>query len=151
MGRDRGNYRRMILEIVLVTAIFAVVSVFLLKIYLAADRLQADAAAISTAAIQCESLAETVKLLGVEGAAQRFGMETGEGYYILRYNKNWERVDEREYYQILLVPEGTKDGIARAVVCAGGKELEGLIRRGDITGAKLLCRLPVAIRGEELE
>lgn len=151
MGRDRGNYRRTILELVLVTGVFAVVSVFLLKIYLTADRLQAEAAAISTATIQCESLAETVKLLGVEEAARRYGMEAGEGYYILRYDKNWERVGERERYQILLIPEGTGDGIPRALVCAGGAELEGLIRQGDMADAGFLCRLPVAMRRRMLE
>lgn len=77
MGSDRGNYRRTILELVLVTAIFAVVSVFILKIYLTADRLQADAVAISTAAVQSESIAEAVKRFGVEDAAMRFGMEAG--------------------------------------------------------------------------
>lgn len=144
MGSDRGNYRRTILELVLVTAIFAVVSVFILKIYLTADRLQADAVAISTATVQSESIAETVKLLGVEGTAARFGMEAGEGYYILRYDKNWGSTSGEEKYQIILVPKETEHGLERAVVYAGTAELESRIRQEQDMEDVLLCRLFVA-------
>ena len=54
MGNERGNYRRAILELVLVTGIFAVVSVFLLRIYLTADHLRGEAVAISTATVRAQ-------------------------------------------------------------------------------------------------
>lgn len=144
MGSDRGNYRRTILELVLVTAIFAVVSVFILKIYLTADRLQADAVAISTATVQSESIAEAVKLLGVQGAAARFGMEAGDGYYILRYDKSWGSTAGKEKYQVVLVPQETENGLERAVVYAGTAELESRIKQEQDVEDILLCRLFVA-------
>lgn len=150
MGKDRGNYRRTILELVLVTAIFAVVSVFILKIYLTADRLQSDAVAVSTATVRSESIAEAVKLSGVAGAAEQFDMEKKEGYYILRFDKNWNRTEEKEKYQLVLVPEGIENGLAYAVVYAGGAELEAAVTRGSAVESGLLCRLTVAVYvGEE--
>ena len=58
MGNERGNYRRAILELVLVTGIFAVVSVFLLRIYLTADHLRGEAVAISTATVRAQGVAD---------------------------------------------------------------------------------------------
>lgn len=151
MGKDRGNYRRTMLELVLVTAIFAVVSVFILRIYITADRLKADAVAISTATVESESLAETVKLLGAQEAAARFGMEAGEGYYILRYDKLWKSVSEKERYQIVLVLEEAQNGLERAVVYAGTAKLEEYIKQGRDVEDALLCRLPVARNDRENE
>lgn len=150
MGKDRGNYRRTILELVLVTAIFAVVSVFILKIYLTADRLRGDAVAVSTATVQSESIAETVKLSGVQAAAEQFDMEAGEGYFILRFDKNWNRTAEKEKYQLVLVPGDVKNGLAYAVIYAGGAGLEADVKSGSIAESGLLCRLNVAVYvGEE--
>lgn len=136
------------MELVLVTAIFAVVSVFILKIYLTADRLRGEAVALSTAAIQAENIAEAVKLGGVSLAAEQFGMEMGEGYYILRYDRHWEVVSEKEKYQLVLVFAGEEDGLLRAVVYAGGAGLEDAVRDGTVSEEIHLCELPVAVYQE---
>ncbi len=49
------------MELVLVTGIFAVVSVFLLRIYLTADHLRGEAVAISTATVRAQGVAEAVR------------------------------------------------------------------------------------------
>lgn len=142
MAKERnGNYRRTILELVFITGIFAVISVFLLKLYLTADRLQGKAAAVSSATVRAESLAETVKALGVQKAAGQFQMEIKDGYYILRYDKSWNIVTEKEEYQIVLQLESEQNGLLTAVVYAGGADLLSSLLAGNAAEEELLCRL----------
>lgn len=145
MGEDRGNYRKVLLELVLVTAVFAAVSVCILRLYLTADRLQGDAVALNAGTVRAQSVAEAVKLSGISGAAEQFDMEAGEGYYILRFDKNWNRTDTGERYQLALVPEKVENGLAYAVVYVGGAKLEAGIKNGEADESGLLCRLPVAV------
>lgn len=147
MGNERGNYRRAILELVLVTGIFAVVSVFLLRIYLTADHLRGEAVAISTATVRAQGVAEAVKRSGTDFAAAQFGMQGGDGYSILRFGKNWETVSENERYQLVLVETGREDGMLHAVVYVGGATLEDAVLGGNADEEKLLCRLSVAVYG----
>ncbi len=145
MGNDRGNYRRTVLELVLVTAIFAVVGVSILKIYLTADRLRGEAVALSTATVQAENVAEAVKLGGIEYAAERFGMEAGEGYYILHYDRHFEVASGKGKYQLVLLPAKEENGLWRAVVYVGGAALEDAVKSGAVPTEVLLCKLFVAV------
>ncbi len=80
------------MELVLVTGIFAVVSVFLLRIYLTADHLRGEAVAISTATVRAQGVAEAVKRA-----------RSGEGPAFIecstyRYRNHYESADSEDFW-----------------------------------------------------
>ena len=140
---SNGNYRRSMLELVFITGIFAIVSVFLVRFYLTADRLQGKAVAVNSATIKAESVAETIKAEGLQKAAQQFQMAQEDGLYIMRFDKSWNAVSTGEKYQIILRLEGTQDRLFTAEVYAGGAGLKEEILEGHIVEDELLCKLRV--------
>lgn len=153
-GRN-GNYRRAMLELVCITGIFAIVSVFLVRFYLTADRLQGKAVAVNSATLKAESLAETIKAVGLQQAVRQFQMAEEDGLYIMRFDKNWDAVSSGEKYQIILQPqmaaqpESAQDGLLAAVIYAGGAGLKEEILEGHLADEELLCRLRVASYGNK--
>lgn len=127
MGRGNGSYRRTILELVLVTGIFAIVSVFLIQFYMKADRLQSKAVAVSSATIRAESLAENVKAKGIAETAKEFGMTEKDGYYILNFDKKWQVTGDNAAYQMILTEptEADRSGdVATVSILIGENGLE---------------------------
>lgn len=146
---SNGNYRRTMLELVFITGIFAIVSVFLVRFYLTADRLQGKAVAVNSATIKAESLAETIKAEGLQQAVQRFQMTEEDGLYIMRFDKSWNAVSAGEKYQIILQAENAQDGLFAATVYAGGAGLKEEILEGRFAEEELLCKLRVASYGNK--
>lgn len=55
------SFRMPLLEIVIVVAVFAVVSVFIMKLYMSADRLQRESENVSRAVIEVQNTAELIR------------------------------------------------------------------------------------------
>ena len=158
----KGNYRRTILELVLVTAIFSLVSVFILKIYMTADRLQGQAVAISTATIRVESIAEYAGAKGVEAAAQYFDMHSRDGVFVIYYDKQWNRLEDnlgenakkaKAGYMIVLRRDeqdiNSAAPVEQAVVYAGRCSAEKALLSGNVAEEDVLCKLQTFVLAQQ--
>ena len=161
METGHGNYRRWILEMVLVTGLFAVISVFILRIYVTADRLQGEAVAVSTATVRTQSILEYAAANGVSAAAEYFGMQKKDEAYVLYFDKQWQMTGEKSVnrstdpvkYAIVMREIRTQDGLVYAQVCAGdiGQEnrmLSGGETQEETSDSEYLCKLRTCVRGE---
>lgn len=158
----KGNYRRTILELVLVTAIFSLVSVFILKIYMTADRLQGQAVAISAATIRAESIAEYAGAKGVDAAARYFDMHDRDGVFVIYYDKQWNRLEDnlgenakkaKTGYMLILRGDEPDNNravpVEQAVVYAGRcSEAESLLS-GNMAEEDLLCKLQTLVLAQQ--
>lgn len=147
-GEKNGSFRRTMLELVLVTGIFAVVSVFLLRFYLTANRLQEKAVAISSSLVRAESLAETVKAYGIEYAVERFGLRPQGNGYLAEYDENWNPSESDGKYLLVLQLESEKSGLLKATVYAGTDRLAEQLQGGAVSEEDIYCELPIASYGE---
>lgn len=119
------------LEIIITIGIFAVVSVFIMELFLSANTLQNRAKDKSKAIILAETIAETVKSskdfeeateeLGLKKTVGRITQKDGENYqvseidksddgkdsidiYIGHFDENWQAVQEENCYSVIVIP-----------------------------------------------
>ncbi len=137
-----GSYRKSILELVLVTGIFAIASVFLLRLYMSANRLQERAVAVSSATICCQTLAEQIRIYGLEGALALYDAEQTEVGYVLCFDEEWEQNDGKNCYQMLVRVTGEAEGLRMAEIVAG-EELRPEQEERSMKG--VFCELQVAV------
>lgn len=89
------------MELVIVIGIFAIISVYLLKMFMTADRLRGKAVATSKGLVRAESVAEYIKgssegtLADLKKAVcTEFGAVEENGVLVIRYNKSWDVTDK---------------------------------------------------------
>lgn len=119
------------LEIVITIGIFAVVSVFILELFLSANTLQNRAKDKSKAIVLAETIAETVKSSETfEGAAEELGLDKTIGritqqkngsyqiskidesngvkdsivVYTKHFDEDWNTVKEEDTYSVIVIP-----------------------------------------------
>lgn len=128
--KQSENARLPMLELVVSIGVFAVISVFLLEMFLAANSLQQKAKDEGKAITKTETIAETLKSAdSLEEAVSDLSMqpmwgevkqqkdgsyqiknltkEQGEGLtqiYALHYDKDWNLVEKEDMYSILVIP-----------------------------------------------
>lgn len=78
-GKKNGSARLPLIEAVIIIAVFAIVSVAIMRMYVAADSLKGESVAISHATILARNAAEEVK-------------NGGEYDYTRYYDKDWNEV-----------------------------------------------------------
>ncbi|MBQ9120146.1 MAG: hypothetical protein IJY09_08875 [Lachnospiraceae bacterium] len=142
----KGSYRKVILELVLVSGIFAIVSVFLVRLYMSANRLQEKAVAVSSATVCCQTLAEKLKVLGVEQTLAQYETRQEEQYYIIDYDAAWEQTEE-VCYQVAVAFTEAEEGLRFAEVLAAEADIMKLLKN-DLQAEEeelLLCHLKVAV------
>lgn len=131
MKRVQARSAKMpMLEIIISIGIFAVVSVFILELFLAANTLQNRARDKSKAIVLAETIAESVKSAkSFEDAAQELDLvktagslsKKKNGYYQVskideakgsesielytrHYDENWEKADGEDTYSVIVIP-----------------------------------------------
>lgn len=133
MGRNQQSRsaKMPMIELVVMIGIFAIISVFLLEMFLAANALQCKAKDEGKAIMLAESVAETIKSAdSFESAVEamelvstscvleknengtyqisQLGEENASGekteLYMLHYNEQWEATEEADTYSLMLLP-----------------------------------------------
>lgn len=122
------------LEMIISIGVFAVISVFILQLFLSGNTMQSKAKDISKGIILAENAAETIKgSKDLESAIQTLGLEksnftikgeekderiadyieiieqsTSEAAYITYYNESWQQAEQEAAYGMLLLPKKTE-------------------------------------------
>ena len=105
-GRNR-SLRMSLMELSIMIAMFAVVSVLLTQMYVKADHLQGTSTQISKSIVLCETIAETIKGSdSFEAAMQQLGLQSlnNNTSYLKQYDGNWASAEERVVFQISVTP-----------------------------------------------
>lgn len=129
---ENGNSNRArlpLIETVIIVAIFAVVSVVLLNMYVAADRLQGESIAKSRAVITLENVAEELKQSVRAGDIERDGTlkamtDSGGAYLYRSFDENWKAA-ENGCYKVSVtttVTEGRAGKLVLFNICAKDRE-----------------------------
>ena len=111
-----NSFRAPLLELVIVIGIFAVISVYILKMFMAADRLRGQAVATSKALVRAESVAEFIRSGGtsvseiIKSVCDEFGATDENGTAVIGYNKSWEKTDKKAEYMLKVTIGGNADG-----------------------------------------
>ena len=146
---QKGNYRKVMLEMVLITGMFAIVSVFLIRMYLSADRLQRRAVAVSTATIRCESILEEMKCYGMNRALLRLEKVTFDedaGCYVIGFDRQWQQVTDSPEYEIVICLK-EENGLMCGTVgaCEAGENSYTTKDGLQFLQQRELCRLEAAV------
>jgi type II secretory pathway pseudopilin PulG len=92
------SFRMPMIELILVIGIFAVISVFLVQMFMGTNRLQSKATDISKALIQAETVAEQIKNSASIGeTAKVFGMTSYDNSafnYCIYYDNDWKQTKD---------------------------------------------------------
>lgn len=133
MGRNQQSRsaKMPMIELVVMIGIFAIISIFLLEMFLAANALQCKAKDEGKAIMLAESIAETVKSAeSFESAVETAGLietscvlkENEDGtyqisqlgekdasgekteMYMLHYNEDWELTEDEDTYSLMVLP-----------------------------------------------
>jgi len=110
------NYRILLIEIVTIIGIFTFLSFIILKMYIAADSLQRDAANTSKALIKAETIAEVLKssdsfeaaLIELGFTVSSIDSDHKEFAALQYYNYEWEQVQDVGKH-IIKVKVSTRD------------------------------------------
>lgn len=90
------SFRMPLLEIVIVVAVFAIVSVFIMKLYMSADRLQRESENVSRAVIEVQNTAELIKGAGtLDEALKATGLRKAGD--ISEYGETFTSADNGNY------------------------------------------------------
>lgn len=95
---DRSSTARLpLIESVIIIAIFAIVSVAIMRLYVAADKLQQKAVNISKATIAAENLAEAVKADAIIPAGSRpvYSEAAPGAKYTVNYDGGWQQLESQ--------------------------------------------------------
>lgn len=115
-----NSFRAPLLELVIIIGFFAIVSVYLLRMFMAADSLQGRAVATTKALVRAESLAESIK------ARDDF---TPEVFY---YTKGWEESSKESAYTL-----------SSELVSENDEYMEICVKVTNTAGTEEYCKLKV--------
>ena len=99
-GRVKPHSNVMMLELVITVAFFAVISIFLLKIFVAADESEESALILSKATVIAES---TFEYISADEPLDLISVSEGDSKLLVAYyDKDWNRTDSASYYTMKL-------------------------------------------------
>ncbi|MDD5936962.1 MAG: hypothetical protein PUC65_15600 [Clostridiales bacterium] len=94
-NEQNRSFRLPMIELVLIIGIFAIISVFLVRMFMGTNRLQKEATDLSCAVIKAESIAEEIKNTASVGeAATQLGMisyDNTSQNFCMYYDKDWNQ------------------------------------------------------------
>ena len=115
--KERNNStssRLPMIEIVIIISVLAMISVYIMRLFLFANSLQTDAVNTSKAVILSESIAEVLKSSGsFETTLLEYGLEKKEdmdNIYIMYFDNNWVEVLQAGSYAIEVKVATEKEG-----------------------------------------
>ena len=122
--RVKAHSNIMMLELVIVIGFFAVISTFLMKMFVAADEAQKDAKNISEATILAETVLE--KLSAGEELGFDAVTEGSKKAMVAYYDKEWKRSDTSSRYEVKVYEsdEEVAAGVLRSYEVVVTKELQ---------------------------
>lgn len=136
MNREirKSEFRLPMIEIVIVIGVFAVLSVFLLRMFVTADRLSSDAENIGTAVVHAQSAAERIKggenpetVLSDLGLSRDGATDRGaEAVYSGFYDRDWKPVREAGAFEMRIQMSVSETNVLTALITvtdSGKKEL----------------------------
>lgn len=104
--KNRNSFRLPMIEIIIIVGTFAVISVLIMKMFVATERMRTKAEDISRAVLEAESIAETLK--GREVTSELFDelsatkSEITENTYIIYYDSEWNDVVNESNHFIVI-------------------------------------------------
>lgn len=104
--RNTRSFRIPMIELVIIISVFAIISVFIMQLFLFANSLQKDAVSTRKALIMSESIGEMLKASSsfeqalIEYGLERKADEDNRKCYILYFDKNWMEVEQEGLYAI---------------------------------------------------
>lgn len=129
-GKQSESTRLTLLELIISIGVFAIISVFLLEMFLAANSMQQQAKDEGKAITRAETVAETLK--GANSQEQTFSQlsmqeawgtmqQTKDGIYqivdvtsspdenktklyVTHFDKNWKKTEAEDCYSLILIP-----------------------------------------------
>lgn len=129
-GKQSESTRLTLLELIISIGVFAIISVFLLEMFLAANSMQQQAKDEGKAITRAETVAETLK--GADSQEQAFAQlsmqeawgtmqQTKDGIYqivdvtsspdadktklyVTHFDKNWKKTEAEDCYSLILIP-----------------------------------------------
>lgn len=129
-GKQSESTRLTLLELIISIGVFAIISVFLLEMFLAANSMQQQAKDEGKAITRAETVAETLK--GANSQEQAFSQlsmqeawgtmqQTKDGIYqivdvtsspdenktklyVTHFDKNWKKTEAEDCYSLILIP-----------------------------------------------
>lgn len=149
------SFRGTLLEIVIVVGVFSIISVYILRMFLAADHLQGEAVNTSKATVHTESFAEIWKSLQAESyedavtlLEQKCNMvrmneydSTTEEAYGIMYDGQWKEVQTNGKFLMLVLLDTAESTVMKGTVTMYGlNTTDNMIDRN-----KEYCSLKVAV------
>ena len=99
-SRVKPHSNVMMLELVITVAFFAIISIFLLRIFVAADSSEESALMLSKATVIAES---TFEYISAGEPLDLTNVSEGDSKLLVAYyDKNWNRTDSASYYTMKL-------------------------------------------------
>ena len=86
-SQKSNSFRAPLLELVIIIGIFAIVSVYLLRMFMVSDKLQGKAVATTTAVVKTTSVAEFIK--GIDGSAMGLSGTGAAAYCLTRVQQEF--------------------------------------------------------------
>ncbi len=158
MNEEKSHsFRGPLMELVIIIGVFAIVSVYILRMFMTADRLQGTAVNTSKGTIRAESAAEVIKC--AEGSTEeelttyitnQLGLSTWENnsgkMYVKGYTGDWKETDDQaEYYMVVTLSydRNTEHGIMINGIVTILKPLKSQKNEILLTEGKTYCSLNV--------
>ncbi|MBO7401860.1 MAG: hypothetical protein J6U10_02595 [Lachnospiraceae bacterium] len=108
-SKKPNSFRAPLLELVIIIGIFAIVSVYLLRMFMASDKLRGNAVATTESVLLTQSVAEYIKGLDKNTPAdiyaelaKRFGGNSDQSGLKIKYGKSFEKVESNEKYTLIV-------------------------------------------------
>lgn len=110
----------LVIELLIATAVFSLCAAICTGLFVRADAVSRESAALSHAVAAAQNAAECFKAAGgdpARTAALAGGTVTADGTVVLGYDADWALTDDKPAYTVTLRPEAA-DGYRRASVIA---------------------------------
>ena len=115
-SKKSNSFRAPLLELVIIIGIFAIVSVYLLRMFMASDKLRGNAVATTESVLLTQSVAEYIKGLDKNSPAdiyaelaKKFGGKSDQSGLKIKYGKSFDTVEKDETYTLIVtLNEGEK-------------------------------------------
>ncbi len=108
-SKKSNSFRAPLLELVIIIGIFAIVSVYLLRMFMASDKLRGNAVATTESVLLTQSVAEYIKGMDKYTPAEiyrelsaRFGGEYDTNGLKVKYGKSFDVVKSDEAYTLIV-------------------------------------------------
>ena len=138
-NKKQNSFRAPLLELVIIIGIFAIVSVYLLKMFMASDKLRGNAVTTTKSVLLAQSVADYMKGCDSDQIAEilqktgaEFDCKASGSMLTCGFSKGFEKTDNEPAY------------ILKAELNDGDGMITGYVGIYSADGAKTYCRLDVA-------